>query len=252
MSRLLPRLLRPAAVALVAASAVACGPGQPGDAATDREAGTLALAIAYPRQVDAEGFARAALDTRLGRSGRLAILEASDLDARSDADPSARLVIRIHVPAHHSTSFGGGASTAAFDACYRMEYTLPSSALVGDPERIGCPHDAVPITPAPPPAPPHLPANTSAVLVRVLRRLPPDPTRAGTVAALRSALLSDVEVDVLVESERIAVAAGVGSAGQLECRVAVRAGDRVRAVAPRAESLLPGEIGCRAEVAFLR
>jgi hypothetical protein len=137
-----------AVAAVLLASAVA-GCGSAGTRDTDRQAGVLAEAISYPRQHDAAGFARAALATSLGRSGHLAILEASDLHQDSYADPGARLVIRIHVPAHEASGFGDE-SSRAIDACYRVEYLLPSSALAGDPRRLDCPADAVPITPPPP------------------------------------------------------------------------------------------------------
>jgi hypothetical protein len=253
MLSMLRRSLPAVAVVALTSGVAGCGAAgtsATGTSATDRQADVLADAIAYPRQHDAVGFARAALATTLGRSGTLAILEASDLDPGSATDPAALLVIRIHVPAHVSEGFGDE-STAPFDACYRIQYELPSSALAGDPERLDCPAGAVPVTPAPPPPAPDLPPHASVLLARVLRSLPPSPTEAAAEAALRSVFSPEVRVDALVQHGQVAVAAGVGSAEQIRCRVAVRIRDRVHRVLPQPESLLPGEVGCSAALAFL-
>lgn len=116
-----------------------------GDADTDRQSETLALAIGYPRQEDAAGYARAALGTTLGKTGSLSILEATDLEHDTLDEPMARLVWRIHRDAYDS----GWKSTPAMDACYTVEFNYYGAS--SGPSRTPCPADATPVTTSPVP-----------------------------------------------------------------------------------------------------
>jgi hypothetical protein len=215
----------------------------PGSDETDRQATVLADAIAYPRQDDAAGFARAALSTTLGRSGTLAILEATDT---SGSESTSRLVIRIHVPEHQSMGFGDR-STPAYNACYRLEYRQPVSELVEPPDRIRCPSGATPLVPPPPPPGPTLPADTADVLTTLLGDLPAGPTEASVGRELRASLPAAVRVSAAVRGRDVAVAAGIGSGEDVDCLVAARIDGRVsEAYAPDRMQLMPGEAGCTA------
>jgi hypothetical protein len=153
-----------------------------GDAETDRQSETLAIAISYPRQADAAGFARAALATTLGKSPDFSVLEATDLDHVTHDEPMARLVWRIH---RDETEVGGRQHTPAFDACYQVEFNYygPSSG----PSRITCPENATPITPPPLPRR-DIPADFGPALEATLGTLPATPGEAEVRAALATGL----------------------------------------------------------------
>lgn len=152
-----------------------------GDEETDRQARTLADAIGYPRQSDAAGFARAALATKLGRSGSFAVLEATDLEHGEPQDAMARLVWRIHRDATDT----GLESTPAFDACYRVEFNYYGA--VSEPSRITCPENAVPVVPPPLPRR-DIPPEFAPALKDTLGKLPTTPSEADVRAALAAGL----------------------------------------------------------------
>lgn len=233
-------------------TAGACGVlGKPpaGDSETDRQAETLAIAIEYPRQSDAAGLARAALSVWSDGPRNLAILEMTDLHPSSPTEPAARLTIRIHEPAHRSDGFGDEDSPA-LDACYMLEYLMPSSSLLGKPERIACPSGAKPITPPPAPPVPHLPAHAARTLAKVLRSLPTSPTRAQASQALRAAFPPPAYGDAIVDGKRVAMAVGMtGGDVVRDCVIELRTGRRVEQVHPDPITLQPGEMGCTAEQA---
>ncbi|MBO0843008.1 MAG: hypothetical protein J2O46_07465 [Nocardioides sp.] len=237
-------------VAYLVASVVCCALcsacGTAGSIETDRQADVLATAISYPRQHDAAGLARAALNTTLGRSGNFAVIEATDLHADSYSDPAVRLVIRIHVPATHVIGMNDiGHEHKAYDACYRMEFLMPSSAVRDQPERVDCPAGAAPIAPPPAPPRPELPKGTSAALTKVLTHLPPAPSQAQAEAATRAVLPSQVRVTALVDGRRIVITAAVGSGEETDCLIVVRDNGRLyEPQGPTYEDLM--EHGCRA------
>lgn len=156
-------------------------PAVAGDAETDRQSDTLALAIGYPRQADAAGFARAALATTLGRSGDFSVLEAKDLEHDSLNVPMARLVWRIHRDEFQSD----WNSRPAFDACYRVEFDYYGAS--SGPYRIRCPEHAVPIIPAPVPRR-GIPASFVPALETALGKLPAVPSEADVRTALNAGL----------------------------------------------------------------
>jgi hypothetical protein len=86
MGRSRPAVLTLAGVLALAAVVAGCS-RPPRSAETDRIATVVADAISYPRQSSAAGFARAALATRAGRSGRLRLVAMEELPAD---DPRTR------------------------------------------------------------------------------------------------------------------------------------------------------------------
>ncbi|WP_143229651.1 hypothetical protein [Actinophytocola xanthii] len=152
-----------------------------GNEETDRQSETLAVAIGYPRQEDALGFARAALGTTLGRSGGFSVLEATDLDRRDVEDPMARLVWRIHRPASDS-KWG---QTPEINACYEVEFNYYGAS--SGPTRIPCPENATAITPPPVPRR-DIPQEFAPALTAVLGALPATPSEADVRAALTAGL----------------------------------------------------------------
>lgn len=131
----------PAVLAVATAMAAVSSCASSGTAETDRQAQTLADAISWPRQHSAAGFARAALATTLGRSTAFAVLEMKDLHAPTLTDPLAHLVIRLHYP----PTDGKFGRTDEVLACYRMHFNY--HGIIGAPESIKCPENALPITP---------------------------------------------------------------------------------------------------------
>lgn len=130
-----------AMVAALAAVSSCTSSAKLGTAETDRQAQTLAEAISWPRQHSAAGFARAALATTLGRTPAFAVLEMKDLHAPTLTDPLAHLVIGIHHPATDEKS----GRTDEVLACYRMRFNY--HGIIGAPESIECPQNALPIIP---------------------------------------------------------------------------------------------------------
>jgi hypothetical protein len=159
----------------------------PNYAETDRQSETLATAISFPRQEDAAGFARAVLNTNLGRqTGTFSVLEATDLAHRGPQDPMARLVWRIH---HDAVDAGWGAHRDAWDACYVVEFNYYGPTT--GPERIDCPPDATPVTPPPTPHR-EIPQTAGPALQAVLTALPPTVTEADVRAAVTAGLPAPV------------------------------------------------------------
>ncbi|GAB2984242.1 hypothetical protein [Nocardioides montaniterrae] len=233
-----PRLLPLAAVLLL--TSCSAGHRPTGTADTDRQAHVLGLAIAYPRQQDAAGLARAAL----AANDTVAVLEATDV-----APSQSRLVIRIHVPTQPPAN-EFERSTPAYDACYRLTYQMPSSSLDGEPDRVDCPAGAIPMTPPPAPPVPHLPRDADARMRMVLRDLPPAPSLARVRHALRVAFPSVATVDAAIEGDRVAAAVGVSSFGHAECEIGLRTGTHVGAGPMTGPQLEPGEAGCEADLAL--
>ncbi|MET9260136.1 hypothetical protein [Amycolatopsis sp. NPDC004079] len=157
-------------------------PSAAGDAETDRQSDTLADAIAYPRQADAAGFARAALATPLGRSNGFGVLEATDLPHDGPRDPMARLVWRIH---HERSDTGWNLGSGTFDACYRVEFDYYGTS--SGPSRITCPANAAAITPPPLPRR-DIPPGFAPALEAVLGRLPATASPQEVRAALASGM----------------------------------------------------------------
>ena len=252
-------LLRVAAVAcsgsLLASCAVLGGSGA-GDAETDRQSTTLADAIGYPRQPDAAGFARAALATRLGKSGSFSVLRAEDLAQEDPADPMARLVWRIHREAVDS----GWQQTPAFDACYEVEFG--HYGAVSEPSRVTCPDNATPITPPPLPRR-DIPPDFAPALESTLGALPGTPGEAEVRDALAAGLpaprvdpetnLASIPPQVLVRVEGadvgVALFARTGVDGKA-CMMGRRVGGEVRVWSLNWRELGPMEKPCTPEAAL--
>jgi hypothetical protein len=154
----------------------------PGDAESDRQARTLADAIAYPHQEDAAGFARAALATNLGKSGNFTVLEATDLPNNNGAEePMARMVWLIHRDAVDA----GFNATKALDACYRVEFNYHGAS--SGPTRIDCPSNPAPVVPPPLPRK-DIPQDYAPALSAALGKLAATPTEADVRSALTAGL----------------------------------------------------------------
>jgi hypothetical protein len=158
----------------------------PGTAEMDRQADTLAVAISWPRQYSAEGFARAALATPLGKSSGFSLLEATELDAADLDDPIAHLVIRIH-------SDGGEVMVGRVEpltVCYGMDFNR--YGIIDTPRQVGCPENARPIT-YPPSADWADPAAFETAFADVLARLPAEPSAQRVENALYGSGLLEAE-----------------------------------------------------------
>ena len=106
------RILGLLALALVLAGVSGCAIGGPPRAdETDRVAEIVALAIDFPRQDDATGYARAAAATRAGQDGRLAVVGVGE----------KRIVLRVHLEAVDNTDACFGHDEPAVTACYDVE-----------------------------------------------------------------------------------------------------------------------------------
>lgn len=221
--------------------------------ATDRQAHIIGLAIELPRSADANGLARNALAAWKGAPNELAVLEATDLHPTSTSEPAARLVIRIHTAAHQSNGEFGDGDRPARDACYRLEYLMPSSSEVGEPVSVDCPAGATAYAPPSAAPEPHLPADAATRLAKVLAGLPAHPTSAQALAAVRRGFPAPhIIVTVEVDGDRVAVAAGVRHPnGPDDCAIELRTGRRIASYSPEDPVvLMPGESGCVADLAI--
>lgn len=251
-------LRRAAAVSvlgLVLASCGVVGPSAAGDSGTDRQSRTLAMAIAYPRQEDAAGFARAALTTTLGKSGTFAVLEATDLEHKDPQQPMARLVWRIHQDAMDA----GFSATPAFDACYTVEFNYYEAS--SGPDRVTCPENAIPFTP--PPLPKRgVPDGAHPALEAVLGALPAAPVEADVRAAVVAALPKPVDpetglasippqvfVQVTGADAGVALFARTGVESK-ECTLGRRRGGVVQVWSLNHRDLVMREMSCSAEAAL--
>jgi hypothetical protein len=245
----------PAAV-LVLVSAAACTAG---DTYTDREATTLAEAIASPRQPSALFYARAALDTPFGRSPQFSVLEARDLPVNGPAEVSTHLVFRIH----HEGTESGWTTTDPVTACYTVDFTY--QGLDSLPIRVDCPPDAAPITPPPAPPPADVPGTSDAPLKAVLTALPATTTEADVLAALSRAVPAprpdpDTHLTAPAPTVRVAIRGGdVGVAYRAtdpvdgaDCLLGLRAGRDVLVWRPSWREVQPGELTCVPEDALAR
>jgi hypothetical protein len=247
-----PALLTLAGVLALAAVAAGCS-RPPGNGETDRIAKVVADAISYPRQDSAAGFARAALATRAGRSGRLRLVAMEELPADDPQDPLARLVFLVRLEG----SEGGFVPDPAVTACYEAKFNY--YGIMGSPRRIACPPGATPITP--PPAEPKpqiaIPDGADELIEQVLTRAsrPPDAEKvhAALVEGLGKAAAAGREPpfpQVVVDGADVGVALWEpeGSA----CLLGARVGGKVLVWRPSRVQLQPGELSCDPETALAR
>jgi len=161
LSRAVTALL--ASVALAGCGQTSSGGG--GYDLTDAQVRTFGEELGYARPADAAALARLALER--GKDRSYVVLEATDIEAADPDDVSKRIVLRV--PSQDE-------QTSAEPVCYRL--SINSYALVGRPDRIGCPAGATPYTP--PPAPPEveIPVGADRLVRQALRE-------GGTAAAVQ-------------------------------------------------------------------
>ncbi|MFJ1767090.1 hypothetical protein ACIOD2_42640 [Amycolatopsis sp. NPDC088138] len=243
-------------VLFVLASSASCAAG---DANTDREATTLAEAIASPRQPSALRYARAALDTPFGRSPRFSVLEARDLPVNGPTEVSTHLLFRIH----HEGTESGWTSTDPVTACYTADFSY--QGLDDLPHRVDCPPDAAPITPPPAPPPATVPGTSDAPLNAVLTALPATTTEADVLAALARAVPAPPPdpgthltppapaVRVAIRGTDVGVAyRAADPVNGIDCLLGSRAGHDVLVWRPSWREVQPGELTCVPEDALVR
>lgn len=228
-----------------------------GSGYTDDWAAEIAERIAYPAGPDADSYARSALKWNDDQE-RFAILEITDRPTTSAEEARVSLVFRLHDP---GTSDDPPYTWRLWErepvtACYRADFNR--YGVVGEPSRVHCPADAMPVVP--PPAPrTGVPAEYTGAVEKVLAELPPAPTAEEVLAALRAGLPPlpvDAETGLPWIEPRLDAAVrdgevGVVAAGGGQCLNGVRLRDGTTAAwyPPRVQTQ-PGEIGCSGEGAL--
>ncbi len=227
------RILGLLAAALVLACVSGCAIGGPPRAdETDEIAQVIALAIDFPRQDDATGYARAAVATRAGQDGRLAVVRVSE----------KRIVLRVHLEAYDDTT-----SFSFFDrhepevfTCYDLEVGVSG---VGEPERRSCPARAAPVRLPPPPREMEIPVGADAVVRSVLRH---PSSEAVVVAAVRRGLRPPT-AGALAPEVRAAVDGadlGISVRGDDGCLLGSRVDGKALVWRPSWVQVQPGELSC--------
>jgi hypothetical protein len=227
----------------------------PGDEETDRQATVLADAIGYPRQSSAAGLARAALATPLGKSPSFSLIEATDLPGGTPSEPMAHLVFRIHREGGQT----GWKKIEPLTACYGASFDY--YGVIGAPERISCPVDAVAITPPPVPRR-EIPVGYDSVLKSTLAALPLSLSSADVLTALgrdlpappvdpSTGLVGVVPaVEAAVTGVDVAVAVHIKDGDEIDCLFGTRVGGVVEAWSPSRKQVRPGELSCSPATAF--
>jgi hypothetical protein len=229
---------------VLAAGVVLAGCTAQSTAETDRQADTLSVAISWPRQYSAEGYARAALATRLGRSPGFSVLEVTEFDPADLSGQTAHLVIRIH----EDGAQGMVDDIEPLTVCYAMDFNY--YGVMDTPKEVGCPEGAQPITYPSPPAWADA-AAFEAAFAAVLERLPDAPSERRVENALYGAwllkaaeLVDDVTTNlgpddprpaVRVRGADVAVAITAGP----ECLLGSRVGGVVRTQRPPVADCVP-------------
>jgi hypothetical protein len=210
-----------------------CAGGGPApDRDADHVAQVVALAIDFPRQDDAVGYARAAADTRAARDGRLAVVGVS----------ASRLVLRVHFDAYEDdTSFTLRRHVPAVTTCYDVAVSVSGT---GDPVRRTCPAHAAPVHLPPPPPVRVVPQGADAVVRAALRRRSGGAERVE--AAVRSGLPAPAR-GTLAPEVRVAAQGsdvGVSVSGQDGCLLGSRVDGEVLVWRPSRVQVQPGELSC--------
>jgi hypothetical protein len=225
-----------------------------GNASTDRQAQTVALAISYPRQVSAEGFVRATNAVTAGKG--IAVVQAEDLDAAEPEDPIARLVFSIYVPGSKDEF----STTEPFTACYEAQFN--TWGVIGDPARVDCPVGATPIVPTPLAPKPNvvIPEGFDATLEKLLTGLPAVLTagdvRGRVTGALPAPVVDSVTglrdlaptVETTVRGTDVGVSLWEGPGDG--CLLGARVAGKVVVWRPSHIQLQPGELSCGPETAL--
>lgn len=213
----------------------------------------VSSAISWPRQDSADGYARAAQETRAGQDGRLRVIEASPRDNGGDLlKPIAHLVYLIELSVDASEFGGSLAETPNNSFCFGQDYDVYGTS--GEPQRLPCPADPTDVTP--PPAPPEvvIGSGADAVVERVLRS---DPTAEQAAARVRAVLVrmaaksdpvtAPPAVEAKAEGQVLALAVR-GAPGH--CLLGRRTGSKVEVWYLSRMEAMPGELGCTPEVAL--
>lgn len=225
----------------VALSLVGCSMVHEGSAETDRIAETVAVAISYPHQSSAEGFARASWATAAGQDGRLEVIGVEELEADDPTDPIARLLWRVHVAGSES----GWVTSDPVTACYEAVFTRHGN--VGEPSRRRCPAAATPVVPTPlvPTPEPRIPDGAGRALEAVLTALGPTVTTDQVAASLREAIpAGEPEPTTLVEVRGADVGVSLSEGPGRSCLLGARVDGRVLVWQPALVQVQPGELTC--------
>ncbi|WP_051277401.1 hypothetical protein [Marmoricola sp. URHB0036] len=212
-------------------SACAIG-GPPRADETDPIAQIVALAIDFPRQDDATGYARAAASTRAGQDGRLAVVQVGE----------KHIVVRVHLEAYDDTtsfSFVDRYEPEVF-TCYDFEVGVSG---VSAPERRSCPAGAAPVHLPPPPPETEIPVGADGVVRSVLRHAS---SEADAVAAVRRGLRPPT-AGALAPEVRAAVHGadiGISVRGDDGCLLGSRVGGKALVWRPSWVQVQPGELSC--------
>ncbi len=227
------RILGLLAPALVLGCLSGCAIGGPPRAEeTDEVAQVVALAIDSPRQADAVGYARAAMDTRAARDGRLTVVRVT----------AGHLVLRVHLEAYDdTTSFTFDPHEPEVFTCYELEVGVSG---VSGPERRPCPAGAAPVPLPPPPPVMEIPTGADAVVSAALRRTSSNPE--AVVADVRRRLRPPTSRALPPEVAAAAHGADVGVSvrGADSCLLGSRVDGRVLVWRPSRVQVQPGELSC--------
>jgi hypothetical protein len=234
------RVLGLVAAALVLAGVSGCAIGGPPRAdETDRVAEIVALAIDFPRQDDATGYARAAAATRAGQDGRLSVVGVGE----------KHLVLRVHLEAVDNTEMFGH-DEPAVTACYDVEVGVSGTRT---PVRRTCSPGAAPVRLPPPPPEMEIPVGADAVVRSVLRH-PSSETDADAVDAVRRGLRPPT-AGALAPEVRAAVDGadlGISVRGDDGCLLGSRVDGTALVWRPSWVQVQPGELSCDPATALSR
>jgi hypothetical protein len=225
----------------------------PGNAETDRIAKVVSDAISYPRQDSAAGYARAALATRAGQSGRLRVVAIEELEADELGDPLGRLVFLVHLEG----SGAGWTTTPPVTACYQAEFSY--YGVIDSPRRMTCPRDATPVMPPTTQPTPEvaIPDGAEEVVEQVLTAAAPAPHADAVGGALAAALGRASSPGRRLPTPQVAVdGADIGVAlaapDTRRCLLGARVDGKVLVWRPSRVQLQPGELSCAPETALAR
>lgn len=240
--------------AVLASCSVAAA--KPGTAETDRIVETVATAISDPRQDTPDGVVRAALATRAGEDGRLAVVELEELDADGLSDPFVRLVFRIFVEASGS----GISDSDAVTACYEAQFSYYGA--IDRPSRVDCRAGATAIVPGPLAPQPRvaIPADFDGPLAELLGALPAAPSAEGVSERVTGGLpapgvdpntgLQNVAPGVQASVSGADVGVALWEPDTRNCLLGARIGGQVSVWRPSRIQMQPGELSCDPQTAL--
>jgi hypothetical protein len=211
-----------------------------------RVADTLGLAVAYPAQDSAAGFASAIQSTTAGQTGSVEVLDAVDLTADTPQDPLARITILVHVAESE-----GFTTTPAADFCFNLVF---NQFEVLERNQVDCPDHPEPLPPIQ--QPPHdvVPIGSDKAVRRVLRGLPSSPLIEQVTAEVAQALpapgadphsgLANKPPTVLAAVEGSDVGVAVWALDSRTCLIGTRIGGLIEIGFLSHDFVAPGESTC--------